>query len=118
MGATCRPGYSVVLKVGLRPSDLGAFRRVSRGGGLPLSLERLAACDTPVTVKFDKIWSLVLRDCSMLKTPDPQRKTPSRKAVLRAVASSTAVETGRSVAMLEQKLQESKGRFAHIKLAR
>ncbi len=54
----------------------------------------------------------------MLKTTEPQRKTPSRKAVLRAVASSTAVETGRSVMLLEKKLQEPKGRFAHIKLAR
>ena len=33
----------------------------------------------------------------MPKTTAPQRKTPSRQAVLRAVASSTAVETGRSV---------------------
>ena len=54
----------------------------------------------------------------MQKTTEPQRKTPSRKAVRRAVASSTAVEIGRSVVVLEKQLQEAKGRFAHIKLAR
>lgn len=54
----------------------------------------------------------------MPKTNAPQRKTPSPKALLRAVASSTAVETGRPVAQLEQKLQQPAVRFAHIKLAR
>ena len=48
----------------------------------------------------------------------PQRKTPSRQALLRAVASSTAVETGRSVVQLEQRLQQPTVRFPHIKLAR
>ena len=47
-----------------------------------------------------------------------QRKKPSGEAVLRAVASSTAVETGRSVAQIEQRLQQPSVRFAHIKLAR
>jgi|GEM_PF-2092959 hypothetical protein len=54
----------------------------------------------------------------MIKPTTPQRKTPSPKALLRAVASSTAVETGRPVAQLEQKLQQPVARFAHIKLAR
>ena len=54
----------------------------------------------------------------MIKTTAPQRKTPSQKALLRAVASSTAVETGRPVAQIEQKLQQPVARFAHIKLAR
>ncbi|MBL0719801.1 hypothetical protein JI742_07860 [Piscinibacter sp. Jin2] len=54
----------------------------------------------------------------MPKNSSPERKTPSRKAVLRAVASSTAVETGRPVAQLEKKLQKPSVRFAHIKLAR
>jgi hypothetical protein len=54
----------------------------------------------------------------MRKTPTPQAKTPSRKAVLRAVASSTAVETGQSVAELEKRLQQARMKFAHIKLAR
>lgn len=54
----------------------------------------------------------------MLKTSAPQRKTPSRQALLRAVASSTAVETGRSVVQLEQRLQQPTVRFPHIKLAR
>lgn len=54
----------------------------------------------------------------MHKTTEPQRKKPSTQAVLRAVASSTAVETGRSVAQLEQRLKQPVVRFAHIKLAR
>lgn len=54
----------------------------------------------------------------MLKTAEPPRKKPSRKAMLRSVASSTAVETGRSVAQLEQQLKQPTARFPHIKLAR
>jgi hypothetical protein len=54
----------------------------------------------------------------MPKTVTPRRKTPSRKAVLRSVASSTAVETGQSVAQLERRLQQPRVRFPHIKLAR
>ncbi|WP_179190298.1 hypothetical protein [Hydrogenophaga sp. IBVHS1] len=54
----------------------------------------------------------------MNKTTAQHRKMPSQKAVLRAVASSTAVETGRSVEQLEQRLQQPTGRFPHIKLAR
>lgn len=45
-------------------------------------------------------------------------RQPSPQAVLRAVASSTAVETGQRVAVLEQKLRQVESRFAHIKLAR
>ena len=67
---------------------------------------------------FDKIHGSTSRNHSMAKTETPQRKTPSRKAVLRSVASSTAVETGQSVAQLERKLQQPAVRFAHIKLAR
>mgnify|MGYP003576431708 FL=1 len=54
----------------------------------------------------------------MAKPAEPQRKIPSRKAVLRAVASSTAVETGQSVAQLERRLQQPAVRFPQIKLAR
>lgn len=47
-----------------------------------------------------------------------EHKRPSPQAVLRAVVSSTAVETRQSVAQLEQKLRQPSARFAHIKLAR
>lgn len=47
-----------------------------------------------------------------------KRKPPSQKALTRAVASSTAVETGQSIQALEQKLKLKPQRFAHIKLAR
>ncbi len=47
-----------------------------------------------------------------------ERKPPGRAAVRRAVASSTALETGQCVRELEQKLEQPvKHRFAHIKLA-
>lgn len=60
---------------------------------------------------------------SMLKTTDPKRSSPARKpsrrALMRAVASSTAVETGEPVAVLERKLTAGTAqRYAHIKLAR
>ncbi len=54
----------------------------------------------------------------MLKTTITIRKKPSMAALRRAVASSTAVETGQSIQKLEQKLKEpAKHRFAHVKLA-
>lgn len=47
-----------------------------------------------------------------------QTAKPSPQAVRRAVASSTALETGLSVEQLEQKLKNrSQYRFAHIQLA-
>lgn len=46
------------------------------------------------------------------------RQKPSVAALRRAVASSTALETGQSVQELEQKLKDTANRrFAHIKLA-
>jgi len=54
----------------------------------------------------------------MPKIAAPPKKTPSRSAVLRAVVSSTAVETGQTIPQLERSLQQAKLRFSHIKLAR
>lgn len=46
-------------------------------------------------------------------------KAPSQKAIIRAVASSTAIETGKSVRQIERTLRDSKsGKFLHLKLAR
>ena len=54
----------------------------------------------------------------MIKPTQNNRKQPSLAALRRAVASSTAVETGQSIQQLEQKLKDSaKHRFAHLKLA-
>lgn len=54
----------------------------------------------------------------MIKTTVIARKKPSLVALRRAVASSTAVETGQNIQKLEQQLKEpAKHRFAHIKLA-
>jgi hypothetical protein len=69
-------------------------------------------------LRFVKIHTPNTPISPMLKTTEPKRKQPSLKALLRSVASSTAVETGQSVAQIEQKLQRPTQRFAHIKLAR
>lgn len=54
----------------------------------------------------------------MIKTAVIARKKPSLVALRRAVASSTAVETGQSIQKLEKQLKEpAKHRFAHVKLA-
>jgi len=56
----------------------------------------------------------------MEKLSAPTRKPINQRALLRAVSSSTALETGQSVSQLEQKLQQlqKQKRFSHIKLAR
>ncbi|MEN2431926.1 hypothetical protein [Comamonas sp. F1-6] len=50
--------------------------------------------------------------------PPSKPFTPSPQSVRRAVASSTALETGQTVQQLEQKLRNrSQSRFARIRLA-
>jgi len=52
------------------------------------------------------------------KKSNPTFKKPDFAAMRQAVASSTAIETGQSIHVLEQKLKNpSKRRFADIKLA-
>ena len=41
-----------------------------------------------------------------------------KQAVIRAVASSTAIETGQSIAQIERKLRAGKIKFSHVTLAR
>lgn len=54
----------------------------------------------------------------MSKAVQNSTKKPSLDALRRAVASSTAVETGQSVRKLEEQIkQPTKNRFGHIKLA-
>jgi len=45
-------------------------------------------------------------------------KAPSQQAILRAVASSTAIETGQSIAQIERHLRGKQRKFAHVGLAR
>lgn len=45
-------------------------------------------------------------------------KTPSQRAIVRAVASSTAIETGKSVRQIEQSLLSKNPRLRKIALAR
>ena len=47
----------------------------------------------------------------------PRTKTPSKKAIIRAVASSTAIETGQSVAQLKRILRSKKSKLRSITLA-
>jgi len=45
------------------------------------------------------------------------RKIPSKQAIRRAVASSTAIETGQSVKTIERKLRVRSGKHRHVSLA-
>jgi hypothetical protein len=45
-------------------------------------------------------------------------KAPTKAAIRRAVASSTAIETGQSIARIERGLRASDGKFCNLKLAR
>jgi len=51
-----------------------------------------------------------------MSSPRP-RQTPSRDAILRAVASSTAIETGQPVADIEARLRNGKAGASLIPLA-
>jgi hypothetical protein len=41
-----------------------------------------------------------------------------KQAIIRAVASSTAIETGQSIARIERKLRADNSKFSHVTLAR
>lgn len=47
----------------------------------------------------------------------PPRKRPSREAIVRAVASSTAIETGERIANIEARLRNRPTNAAHLSLA-
>lgn len=49
--------------------------------------------------------------------PTKTRKIPSKQAIRRAVASSTAIETGQSVQAIERKLRARSGKYRHVSLA-
>ena len=44
--------------------------------------------------------------------------TLDKQAIIRAVASSTAIETGQSIARIERKLRAGNSKFRHVTLAR
>ncbi|WP_410497695.1 hypothetical protein [Chitinibacter sp. S2-10] len=50
--------------------------------------------------------------------PEPQRKPITRQTLIRAVASSTAIETGQSIKELEYRLNHPSEKFRHLTLAR
>lgn len=53
-----------------------------------------------------------------MKTTDQGRKPPSKAAIRRAVASSTAIETGKPVRAIEEQLRvAAQGKFRNLKLA-
>jgi len=45
-------------------------------------------------------------------------RVPTKAAIRRAVASSTALETGQSIAQIERTLIKRDSKFSHLKLAR
>lgn len=51
-------------------------------------------------------------------TPRRAAKTLSKQAIIRAVASSTAIETGQSISQIERTLRSKSGKFRDIALAR
>ena len=51
-------------------------------------------------------------------TPRRAGKSPSKQAIIRAIASSTAIETGQSVNQIERTLRAKRGKFRDIALAR
>jgi hypothetical protein len=59
---------------------------------------------------------------TMKTPPRPAPKRPSgkrlRAAIVRAVASSTAIETGQRIDQLERALRARTGKFKHLRLAR
>lgn len=46
------------------------------------------------------------------------KKVISQQAIIRAVASSTAIETGQNIEQLERKLKQTSVKFKTLKLAR
>lgn len=57
------------------------------------------------------------RKNTMTSAPGRQAKVPSRQAIIRAVASSTAIETGQSIRRLERTLRSGSPK-RHVALAR
>lgn len=51
-------------------------------------------------------------------TPQRNRKVPSKKAIMRAVASSTAIETGQAIPQIERALRDKRSKFRGLTLAR
>jgi hypothetical protein len=51
-------------------------------------------------------------------TPRRAAKTPGKQAIICAVASSTAIETGQSIREIERTLRSTSGKFRDITLAR
>lgn len=52
----------------------------------------------------------------MSTRPSP-RKRPSREAIMRAVASSTAIETGEGIAGIEARSRNGANKLPHLSLA-
>ncbi len=53
-----------------------------------------------------------------LVTTKRASKTPSKQAIIRAVASSTAIETGQRIEQIEQTLRSKTSKFDKLRLAR
>lgn len=52
-----------------------------------------------------------------MKATKKSTSAPSKKRILRAIASSTAIETGQSINVIEAKLKAQTGKFKNLSLA-
>jgi len=59
---------------------------------------------------------------NMMKATKPgvrrRPKAPTRSAIIRAIASSTAIETGQGIAHIERVLREKRSKYRKIALAK
>lgn len=51
-------------------------------------------------------------------SPRRAAKAPGKQAIIRAVASSTAIETGQNISQIERTLRSKSGKYRDIPLAR
>lgn len=69
----------------------------------------------PIVVKLFQ--SIPVRNLVMKRNPSTAKVTISRDRILRAVASSSAIETGESTEVIEKRLKTKDQRFAKLALA-
>lgn len=69
-------------------------------------------------VLYDKMEPMKPAKAATRATPARLVNTPDKQAIIRAVASSTAIETGQSIALIERKLRAGNSKFSHVTLAR
>ena len=95
------------------PAESQQLRRDTRFIRYCAPCERVGQCRFSAIIA-----SPVFGDGMHMTNQRRQPKVPSRKAIVRAVASSTAIETGKKVAELEKILRRKSVRFPSLVLAK